>query len=124
MRLGPACLCCADGNLDIDLGSTLAFFFEQVALADILLVRVLPPLAFAVVGYPLMGFNSGPDNPACLLWFAGILVRSCAFLYRCAAPHQALHVRGWPSVSLVFFSACVGYDNFTEAGLSGACLIC
>lgn len=48
----------------------------QVALADILLVRVLPPLAFAVVGYPLMGLNSGPDNPACLLWFAGILVRT------------------------------------------------
>lgn len=48
----------------------------QVALADILLVRVLPPLAFAVVGYPLMGLNSEPDNPACLLWFAGILVRA------------------------------------------------
>ncbi|CAM9471474.1 unnamed protein product, partial [Hapterophycus canaliculatus] len=49
-------------------------YFTSVALADILLVRVLPPLAFAVVGYPLMGLNSEPDNPGCLLWFAGILV--------------------------------------------------
>lgn len=45
-----------------------------MALADILLIRVLPPLAFAVVGYPLMGLNSEPDNPCCLLWFAFILV--------------------------------------------------
>ncbi|CAN0134673.1 unnamed protein product, partial [Ectocarpus sp. 4 AP-2014] len=49
-------------------------YFTSVALADILLIRVLPPLAFAVVGYPLMGLNSEPDNPGCLLWFAGILV--------------------------------------------------
>ncbi|CAN0220288.1 unnamed protein product, partial [Ectocarpus sp. 8 AP-2014] len=49
-------------------------YFTSVALADILLIRVLPPLAFAVMGYPLMGLNSEPDNPGCLLWFAGILV--------------------------------------------------
>lgn len=49
-------------------------YFTSVALADILLIRVIPPLAFAVVGYPLMGLNTAPDNQACLLWFAGILV--------------------------------------------------
>ena len=40
-----------------------------------MLVRVLPPLAFAVIGYPLIGLNASPDNQSCLLWFAGILVR-------------------------------------------------
>lgn len=56
------------------------FDLPQVALADILLVRVLPPLAFAVVGYPLMGLNSEPDNPGCLLWFAGILVSTFSLI--------------------------------------------
>lgn len=50
-------------------------YFTSVALADILLVRVLPPLTFAVVAYPLMGLNSISDDSWCLLWFALILVR-------------------------------------------------
>ena len=72
-----------------------------MALADILLVRVLPPLAFAVVGYPLMGLNTEPDNPACLLWFAGILVRErererekqrvLVSVCLCSARRRALH---------------------------------
>ncbi|CAM9880828.1 unnamed protein product, partial [Sphacelaria rigidula] len=49
-------------------------YFTSVALADILLIRVIPPLVFAVLAYPLMGLNSAPDNNWCLLWFAGILV--------------------------------------------------
>lgn len=58
-------------------------YFTSVALADILLVRVLPPLAFAVLGYPLMGLNMAPDNQGCLLWFAGILVRGGRVWARC-----------------------------------------
>ena len=57
-------------------------YFASVALADILLVRVLPPLAFAVVGYPLIGLNSSRDNQTCLLWFAGILVSQSRGLLR------------------------------------------
>ncbi|CAN0445330.1 unnamed protein product, partial [Hapterophycus canaliculatus] len=50
-------------------------FFLSVALADVLLVRVVPPLAFAVVAYPVMGLNDFPDGKWTLLWFSVILVR-------------------------------------------------
>ena len=50
-------------------------YFTSVALADVLLVRVVPPLAFAVVAYPLMGLNDFPDGKWTLFWFALILVR-------------------------------------------------
>lgn len=50
-------------------------YFTSVALADILLVRVVPPLAFAVLAYPLLGLNDERDNNWCLVWFTSILVR-------------------------------------------------
>lgn len=50
-------------------------YFISVALADVLLVRVIPPLAFAVLAYPLMGLNEFADGKWTLFWFAAILVR-------------------------------------------------
>ncbi|CAM9849699.1 unnamed protein product, partial [Laminaria digitata] len=49
-------------------------YFVSVALADVLLVRVVPPLAFAVVAYPVMGLNDFSDGKSTLFWFALILV--------------------------------------------------
>lgn len=49
-------------------------YFLSVALADVLLVRVVPPLVFAVLAYPLMGLNKFSDSSWTLLWFALILV--------------------------------------------------
>ena len=50
-------------------------YFTSVALVDVLLIRVLPPLIFAVVAYPVMGLNTFSDGQLTLLWFALILVR-------------------------------------------------
>ncbi|CAM9125191.1 unnamed protein product [Ectocarpus sp. 6 AP-2014] len=49
-------------------------YFLSVALADVLLVRVVPPLAFAVLAYPLMGLNDYGDGKWTLVWFSVILV--------------------------------------------------
>ncbi|CAN0070216.1 unnamed protein product, partial [Ectocarpus sp. 8 AP-2014] len=49
-------------------------YFLSVALADVLLVRVVPPLAFAVLAYPLMGLNDYGDGKWTLFWFSVILV--------------------------------------------------
>ncbi|CAN0512605.1 unnamed protein product, partial [Ectocarpus sp. 12 AP-2014] len=49
-------------------------YFLSVALADVLLVRVVPPLAFAVLAYPLMGLNDYGDGKWTVFWFSVILV--------------------------------------------------
>ena len=47
-------------------------YFLSVLLFDLLLVRTVPPLFFALITYEMVGLNSGCDS--CLIYFALILV--------------------------------------------------
>ncbi|CAN0547931.1 unnamed protein product, partial [Ectocarpus sp. 12 AP-2014] len=53
-------------------------YFLSVALADVLLVRVVPPLAFAVLAYPLMGLNDYGDGKWTAFFFFGQVLANVA----------------------------------------------